>query len=320
MQVPRGPACSARQPVEVAGLPPPARLAGAALLLECFADERSGGATSGTAGRHCTARDERLGQCPPVTGTCRFGSSGNRSPGSRRVWGARPEAILAAVGLALLVLLLSLVFMPYPLKMDAKGQLLPEQRRWIYTPVEGQVVRFEEGVEPGGRVVEGQSLVLMYDVQLENKLVQFVHEVAAAQQDINALAKQLNAATTESERLRHSAEKKQREVLRDRKFWELRTLRARTNAEEVAAGPLLAQIAVGRTVLSWDFRETLTNRQVKPSEPLLRIGDKERTWEVQLKIPQKHMGQVTQASPRIRRGGARGGFARHQFTDPDLQG
>jgi hypothetical protein len=46
------------------------------------------------------------------------------------------------------------------------------------------------------------------------------------------------------------------------------------------------------TVLNSDFRETLTDRVVKPSDPLLRLGDKDGDWEVELKIPQKHVGQV----------------------------
>ena len=121
--------------------------------------------------------------------------------------------------------------MPYPLKLDAKGQLLPVERRWIYTPVEGQVVRFEEGVEPGVLVAEHQALVLLFDVQLENKLVQLSNEVGAAQQDVQALVKQINTAATEADRLRLRADKRQKEALRDRKFWELRALRERTNAD-----------------------------------------------------------------------------------------
>ncbi len=36
----------------------------------------------------------------------------------------------------------------------------------------------------------------------------------------------------------------------------------------------------------------LRNRPVKPSDPLLRLGDKSGNWEIELKIPQKHVGQV----------------------------
>ena len=55
--------------------------------------------------------------------------------------------ILGIVFIALLTA--ALVFVPYPLKMDAKGQFLPRERRWVYTPVAGQVLSFR--VEPGKR-------------------------------------------------------------------------------------------------------------------------------------------------------------------------
>ena len=233
--------------------------------------------------------------------------------------GGKARAIVAAVAGALLALVLALVLVPYPLKMDAKGQLLPEQRRWIYAPVEGQVVRFEEGVVPGGQVVENQSLVLLYDVQLETKLTQLTQEVGAAQQDVDALTKQLGTATTEADRLRFSADKKQKEAVRDRKFGELRTLKARTHAEEGRPGHFWLKAPCSGTVLNWDFREMLTNRQVKPSEPLLRLGDKDRRWEVELKVPQKHMGQIVQAfAPLAQRRAGRGPAGRER-ADADVQ-
>lgn len=211
--------------------------------------------------------------------------------------GGKSKAITAAVATLLVIALFVLVFLPYPLKMDARGQLLPENRRWVYSPVDGTVVRFEERVEPGAEVGEHQTLVLMYDVQLESKLVQLRQEMTAAQNDAAALAKQLTVATTEAERLRLSAEKKQKESLRDRKYWELKMLRERTDADDARPGYFWLRSPMGGTLLNWDFRENLTNKQVRPSEPILRIGDKNRDWEVELKIPQKHVGQVVRAFP-----------------------
>src|SRR5262249_60765076 len=46
------------------------------------------------------------------------------------------------------------------------------------------------------------------------------------------------------------------------------------------------------TGLNADFRENLTGKHVRPSEPLLRLGDKENDWEGELKIPPKHIGHV----------------------------
>src|SRR5262249_30608406 len=62
-----------------------------------------------------------------------------------------------------------------------------------------------------------------------------------------------------------------------------------------AGGYFTVTAPIKGTILSWDFRETLGDRSVKPSEPLIRIGNKEKDWELELKIPQKHIGQVLKA-------------------------
>jgi hypothetical protein len=209
--------------------------------------------------------------------------------------GGKERAIVCGVAAAVLALVSALVFVPYPLKLDAKGQLLPVERRWVYAPVEGKIVRFAEGVEPGATVTEGQSLALLYDTQLESRVVQLTQEVAASTQEIDALNKQTRADRTEEGRLRTQTERQQKEEQRKLKLLQLRALCERTHAEPSMPGHFWLQAPLAGTVLSWDFRQNLTNRLVRPTEPLLRIGDKTRRWEVELRIPQKHMGQVVRA-------------------------
>jgi hypothetical protein len=69
----------------------------------------------------------------------------------------------------------------------------------------------------------------------------------------------------------------------------------RINADRNMPGFFWLQAPIGGTVLTADFRENLPNRYVRPQEQLLRIGNKEGAWEVELKIPQKHIGQVLRA-------------------------
>jgi hypothetical protein len=209
--------------------------------------------------------------------------------------GGKARARICLVLLSVAALVAALAIVPFPLKLEAHGKLLPEERRWIYAPVEGQVVRFEEGVQPGGLIAENQSLILMYDVHLEIRLLQLANDVAGAQHAIEALARQEADATTEADRLRLSADKKQKEFFRDRKMLERQALRDRTHSEEARPGYFWLQSTVTGTVLNSDFRENLANRYVKPSEPLLRIGDKTRAWEIELKIPQQHLGQIIEA-------------------------
>ncbi len=49
------------------------------------------------------------------------------------------------------------------------------------------------------------------------------------------------------------------------------------------------------TVLNSSFKEELTNVTVKPSDKILWLGAKGGPWEIELKIPQKHLGHVLEA-------------------------
>lgn len=206
--------------------------------------------------------------------------------------GGKTRAIMAAIGAALVGLTAALVLVPYPLKMDAKGQLLPEERRWIYSPVEAHVDLFRVG--PGGPVQKDQSLVRMQDMQLELNLIKIENEIKAAEGEIEALNSRYVDAEKPSDRASINAKKKEKEATRDAKLRELNAMRARTNSDSVAGFFWLKSPITG-TVLNSDFRETLTNRAVKPSDPILRVGNKEGPWEIELKIPQKHIGQILQA-------------------------
>lgn len=175
------------------------------------------------------------------------------------------------------------------------GRLLPAVRRWLYPPVEGTVVQFADGVVPGATVDQGESLVLMHDVQLEIRMVQFEHEIAGLGDEIEALDRLQKAATDEVERARLAADKEQKRATRSRKQEALSALIDRTHAVVGRPGRFWLTSPLRGAILTWDFRENLTNRFVKPSEPLLWIGDKDGVWEIELKIPQKHIGPVLKA-------------------------
>jgi len=208
--------------------------------------------------------------------------------------GGKARAILAGLGAALLVLTAAMCFVPYPLKMDAKGQLLPQKRSLIYTPVPARVEGFE--VQPGSTVVEGQAVVLMYDVDLKKRLIELNGDIEGAEKDIDFLKRHL-AAPNEAENAHFSQEMRQKEVLLQSKVTERDALRERRHAvaDEARPGYFWLKSPLSGTVLNTRFQEELTNKNVKPSEPLLRIGDKESPWEIELKIPQKHIGQVLEA-------------------------
>jgi hypothetical protein len=209
--------------------------------------------------------------------------------------GGKTRAIIYGIGAAVLLLTLMLLVVPYPLKMDAKGQLLPEERRWVYSPVDGTVIDFAPGLVTGSQLSEGQNLVLMHDVKLDLKIRDLRSEIEGLQKDIASLTSQYSLAMTEQERSKISSERLQRQAQLDRKMGELEAMYQRTNADRNRPGFFWLRSPINGTLLTSDFRETLTNKALKPSEQLVRIGDTEGVWEVELKIPQKHIGQVLKA-------------------------
>jgi hypothetical protein len=206
--------------------------------------------------------------------------------------GGKARAIIISIAAGLFLLLLLFVFVPYPLKMDSKGQLLPKERRFIYTPVEGKIDHFM--VEPGQPVMKDQDLILMHDVQLEERMRKLEAEIAAAREEEANLDQQLQNAKPE-QRLNLSAEKVSKSITRDFKTKELDAIRERVHAVPGKPGFFHIVSPIDGIVLNQSFREELTNKSVKPNEPILRIGDKDGSWEIELKIPQKHIGQILRA-------------------------
>lgn len=209
--------------------------------------------------------------------------------------GGTAKAITIIVASILLILLLTMILVPYPLKMNADGQLLPEERSWVYSKVSGQVKRFPEGLSPGSEVTKGLNLILMHDLELEVKINGLNNEINGLINEVRSLDSQLRQAKEEADRVRITGDMLQKKALLSRKQQELRALRDQTGALEDQPGYYWIKATQNGAILSSDFRETLTNRTVKASDPLLRIGNLEGEWEVELKIPQKNVGQIRQA-------------------------
>jgi hypothetical protein len=223
--------------------------------------------------------------------------------------GGKARAIITLIGIALLVLVAALIFVPYPLKMDSTGYLLPVTRRWMYSPVQGTVIAFH--VEPNQEVDPGQVLVTMFDTEMQKQVVELQGAIRVSGAQIEALQNHLKQAglqpgdraqvqqelakekatwKAKDEQLRHLAERFRLDLGHPGQF--------RLEAPPFPAGSGERVAGTGRrrwTVLNFDFREKLIGKMVKPDVPLLRLGDNGGDWEVELKIPQKHIGQVAAA-------------------------
>jgi hypothetical protein len=269
-----------------------------ALLMECFEPQ--------TAPDQMVARLEVVSQ--HATPALYNASEHKRIP-MRFIWmplakvqeglGGKTRSIITIVGACVLALAAALIFVPYTLKMDANGQLLPKDRGWIYSPEPALVVEIKPGLRSGSPVFQDQELVRMYSQDLATKMRDLDTAINQADQTVSRLTPLLQKKDADQVSMLLEIIKSQ--TISKIKSDELYELCKRTNANIRRPGEFWLKSPMTGIVLSSDFRETLLNRNVKPNDPLLRIGKvnprqpKNSDWEIELKIPQKNVGHVLAA-------------------------
>jgi hypothetical protein len=268
-----------------------------ALMMECFDPSLKPEqlvARLEVVGRHATSALYNASEHRNIPGRWIWGPLAKVQEGL----GGKARAIMLAVVASLLVIIAALVFVPYPLKMDAKGQLLPRDRRWVYSPWKEAQIR-EFLVAQGDPVVEGQRLALMHDFDLQTQVIDLQEEISGFDREIQAYGRQYDQAkqsnAKEEDLMKISLDQQTRRIQRDQRSEQLKALRERVHAHPDLPGFYWLLSPIEGSVLNASFHENFTHRTVKPYEQFLRVGNKKGPWEIELKIPQKHIGQILQA-------------------------
>jgi hypothetical protein len=225
--------------------------------------------------------------------------------------GGKGKTISALAVMLLSLLISALILLPYPLKMEASGTLQPRVRRIVFTPVDGVAMEFK--VSPGDVIGENHVLARMQHLGVSNKITTLEGEMRAAILARDEAKRQMSstdATATERASLATQAAVKQAE--HDNKKLELEEYIARVGALREMRGsfqlkaPLFApherELLERKewTVLTSDFKESV-GKEFKPTEPILRLGAKDGPWEIELKIPQKHIGQILRAFETLKK-------------------
>ena len=220
--------------------------------------------------------------------------------------GGKAKAITAAVTVGVVLLLLAMIFVPFPLKMEANGSFLPADRATVYSPIEGKVEVVRPGLKSGSEVAKGQELFEMFSLELANKVRELQSEIVGLEARVRPQGgrsadgpdKNADQMPIHEARIRLAAANET-----------LQGWRRRTNADLARPGFFKIISPKKGIILTDDFRDNLLGRLVKPNEPLLNIGftdkhaPKRQDWEIKLKIPQKHVGQVLRAYDSLPPGG-----------------
>jgi hypothetical protein len=218
--------------------------------------------------------------------------------------GGKTKFYTTLVSVLAAVLILAMIFVPLELKLDAKGKLLPVVRRAVYSTREAKVIQFH--VTPNSRVGPNQALVTLFDPQLAHELTELNARIRQANSAIISIENQLaNQNLAQSSRQQLEADKITNRITITELERQLDALRRLNNCLPEPGffqvmSPTADMTRATSQMPEWvilsgsDFND-LVGRMVKSSDPLLRIGEITGDWEVELKIPQKHIGKVLEA-------------------------
>lgn len=212
--------------------------------------------------------------------------------------GGKTKAIITASAVGLVAFIMAMILIPYPLKMSANGTLLPIERLTTYSVVQGTIKSFAPQLRPGSYVQKGTPIVTLYDQQLARTIRELNTEIEKHKGTIELMSIRTG---NEADNRDAAFKKLEAEAFKTAKLQERQEILDRTNSKVEIPGEFEVKAPISGIILSTDFRETLDRKTVKPNEPLLRIGNanpnnpKLGDWEIELKIPQKHIGQVLKA-------------------------
>jgi multidrug resistance efflux pump len=196
----------------------------------------------------------------------------------------RRLAIVGAVVGAVLALILALIFVPYPLRLDARGQLMPKDRQTVYAQVTGRIIKVER--QNGDFVRAGDPLLFIEDRELLRRINELETQMELARGRIPELKQALHRATGQ-ERQSLLQELWRQEF----SYWsakaQLQLLLQLTGGGKVVA-PKSGEVVTPET-------EQLLGKVVKPGDQLLQIARRDGEWHIEMYIPERHVGHIREA-------------------------
>ncbi len=205
-----------------------------------------------------------------------------------RRWLARwtPTALAAAAVLASVIA--ALLLTPADIRLRARGELIPANRRDVFAPRDGVVSAVL--VDSGQRVTAGQPLLELRSTDLDLETQRVEGELDLARQRL-AVAQserlQLRSGDAESRarerRLTAEADQFQQQADAHQKRLDM----LRLHREE-----LIVRAPIAGQVLTWNTAQRLTGRPLRRGESLLTVADIDGDWQAELRVPSRQAGRL----------------------------
>lgn len=208
-----------------------------------------------------------------------------RMIGNRTQWFSHrtfPKIALVAVAIAALGAVLTL--MPWPLRLEGKGELVPEERRSVYAPMTGIIrdvkVDHRSGVEPGTLLAE------MQNPDLDRELLKLKGELRAAEGALRGY---------EAERRDKGAFDPEVGGKINTQKQKIEGLKQQILLVEQQQRSLRVESPIRGQVMDWKPKEKLMLRPVNQGDPLLEVASLDGNWVLEVQFPENVVTHIARA-------------------------
>ena len=207
-----------------------------------------------------------------------------------RFFRGRTLAKIAGVLLAVASVIGIMAFVPWPLTIEGKGSLLPENRRTIYAPVQGTV---REVLKDHGEFVQkGDILARMENKTLETELYKIRGELMDARGKYANVKAQLIKTGKPDEKPQLQGELDQAEIRILSATDQIKTIEEQQAMMEIRA-------PIDGIVTTWETKKTLTMRPVDVGQELLHVAAVDGDWVLEVDVPDDDMAPILAARHKL---------------------
>lgn len=202
-------------------------------------------------------------------------------------WIVRARTLPKTLAVVALVtaIVLSLIFVPKDFNLEAEGTLMPEMRREVFAPIDGEVI--EVLVDHNQLVQKGDVLVRLRNPDLEVQLTETEGQILTTLAEKTRVQGQLGLRRQLEPSDRRALEAEQNELeIKHQVLLEKRALQKKRAEDLVIKSP------IDGIVVSWDVEKTLRSRPIMTGQVLLEVADLSQPLFLELELPEKREGHL----------------------------
>lgn len=195
---------------------------------------------------------------------------------------AIPKIVLALI--ALTAVGISLVLVPWPLRLEGRGELVPETRRTIFAPVTGLVKSVK--VDHGSQTENGSLLAEMSAPELERELLRLQGELAGGEQALRGLEAEKQQKGSFDTEL--GGKINQQKQTNDGLQRQIQLVRSQMKTLDVIS-PIRGK------VMDWKPKEKLLLRPVQQGDAMFEVADTDGPWILEVQFEENAVSHIARA-------------------------